>query len=431
MSIIDDFNVLELSTNATEQEAKAAYRRLARRYHPDKNPNLDTTEHFQRIHDAYQNVLQAIKRSNGQSWQPYSFTEHVTPSPNSESGFEFKSDAKQRAYVKEQQRAYQDMKRSNAEQERAKEEALNKARNTLHERRMKALYEEMRKADSQIAREQPTEFTQASSDNFDHAHHFQYDTGETGPSNAQQNTEDHPATRPYRLYAAKAAFVACSYLTVFAAGIYSANYFDTVSNSAKPSISYISGLYPQFRQGTGYTLEQTRLFTEPSITSTIKTSIPKMTDVTVVTIESDWLTLSYNNTTGWAKAENLGFGSALHAKQTGCIGQPGLAPRHGTLIGNVQGSSRLRILNQLSTPSLLVFQSLDGQPPFSIYLQAGQPLAANSIPRGSYRLVLESGSLYHSACHKFLFNEQSRVLLDKVDFASTEQSLTLRNLVNP
>jgi hypothetical protein len=66
-----------------------------------------------------------------------------------------------------------------------------------------------------------------------------------------------------------------------------------------------------------------------------------------------------------------------------------------------------------------------------VYLHANQPFAANFIPKGNYRLVLETGSLYHQACQRFLFNEQQRTVLEQVSFASTEQTLTLRNLNTP
>ncbi|WP_067099409.1 J domain-containing protein [Marinomonas atlantica] len=429
MSLIDDFNLLELPTNATEQEAKAAYRRLARRFHPDKNPGQDTTEHFQRIHDAYQNVLSAIKRSQGQSWEPYSFTERATRSNKSDfTRHEFESDVKQKEYVKEQQRAYEEMKRGNAQQERAREEALKAARSTLHQRRMNALYEEMRKTDNTQTTEQGYAEYDASADPLQSQPHPK------SPFTTQQDPSRRftPVKKSIRLNAAKSAFVACTYIATFTMGLYSAAFFDeALQTDQEAGAAYISGLYPQFQLGEHYTLQDTRLFTEPSVASSIKTAIPTMTNVNVLKAESDWLTLSYNGSTGWAKSENFAFGSAEQAVQTGCLGHPGIAPNHGQVIGDASGNSRLRILNQLPTSSLLTFQSLDGQPPFSVYLHANQPFAANFIPKGNYRLVLETGSLYHQACQRFLFDEQQRVVLDQVTFASTEQSLTLRNLTSP
>lgn len=46
----------------TEAEAiKQAYRQLARRYHPDLNPNSGSTEQMQKINRAYQTIMQSLK----------------------------------------------------------------------------------------------------------------------------------------------------------------------------------------------------------------------------------------------------------------------------------------------------------------------------------------------------------------------------------
>lgn len=435
MSLIDDFNLLEIPTNATEQDAKAAYRRLARRYHPDKNPGQDTTEHFQRIQSAYRNVLSAIKRSQGQNWQPYQFTEKATRSNSRDfDTYEFESDAKQRAYVKEQQRAYEEMRRGNAQHEKAKEEALKSARSTLHQRRMHALYEEMRKAE------------QTQEGKHEHPHSYTDDTfgpADTDPlfadyfdsttEHSQQERRRSTVVKPIKLNAAKAAFLACTYIATFTIGVYSAGYWKdlVLSDDIENTATYVSGLYPQYRSGINYTLSDTRLFTEPNLTSEVKTMIPENQDVSILKSEGDWLTMSYGQYTGWARTANFGFGTYEQAKELGCIGQPGEAPKHGDLIGNAEGNSRLRILNQLTQASILTFQSLDGQKPFSIYLNAEQPFAANFIPKGNYKLVLNTGSLYHQACQRFLFDERERVVLDQVTFNSAEQTLTLRNLLTP
>ncbi len=49
------YQILEISHRATHDEIKAAYRRLAKIYHPDVNPHSskDRIEHFQKIRQAY------------------------------------------------------------------------------------------------------------------------------------------------------------------------------------------------------------------------------------------------------------------------------------------------------------------------------------------------------------------------------------------
>src|SRR3954454_1089677 len=54
MSKRDYYDVLGVAKTATEQELKSAYRRLAVRYHPDKNPNDETAEEkFKEAAEAY------------------------------------------------------------------------------------------------------------------------------------------------------------------------------------------------------------------------------------------------------------------------------------------------------------------------------------------------------------------------------------------
>ena len=437
MSLIDDYRLLEIPTHADAHEAKTAFRRLARLYHPDKNPGVDTTEHFQRLQAAYQNVLDAIKTNASNShWKPYQFTQ---ASGTHESGYTHhssSSDQEQAAFIRERQQAYEEMKRNSAKQEKTRNDAIKSARNTFNEKRVKALYEEAFKASKGFTSKGFT------TDNF--SSDSTQDTPEDDSSRftrfdipPYQNFVDEPEPSlkpkiksPIRLYAAKAAFRTATYLACFAAGIYGTLYWQDSQReqSIEPHAApYISGLYPQYRSGTNYTLASTKLFAEPDTNTKQLISIPALTDLQSIKAQGDWLTVRYQGISGWVQAKDIGFGSAQNALETGCVGQPGIAPRHGQLMGSANGQSRLRILNQLQQASILSFQSYDGLPPFSIYLRAGQAYAANFIPRGRYRLVLETGSLYHQACNQFLFNDTNQVVLNNVEFASTEQSLTLRN----
>src|SRR5919199_2508528 len=59
----DYYEVLEITRNATEQEIKSAYRRLAVQFHPDKNPgNKEAEEKFKEAAEAYSVLSDAEQR---------------------------------------------------------------------------------------------------------------------------------------------------------------------------------------------------------------------------------------------------------------------------------------------------------------------------------------------------------------------------------
>ncbi|GMR10465.1 MAG: DnaJ C-terminal domain-containing protein [Anaerolineae bacterium] len=61
MEYKDYYKILGVSRSADEKEIKSAYRQLALKYHPDKNP--DSEEHFKEINEAYEVLGDAKKRS--------------------------------------------------------------------------------------------------------------------------------------------------------------------------------------------------------------------------------------------------------------------------------------------------------------------------------------------------------------------------------
>jgi curved DNA-binding protein CbpA len=58
MEYKDYYKILGVEKNSSEKDIKAAYRKLARQYHPDVNDAPDAEERFKEINEAYQ-VLSA------------------------------------------------------------------------------------------------------------------------------------------------------------------------------------------------------------------------------------------------------------------------------------------------------------------------------------------------------------------------------------
>lgn len=59
---MDYFEVMEVEKSSSQDDIKKAYRRLASKYHPDRNKSVDAVERFQKIQEAYDVISDPKKR---------------------------------------------------------------------------------------------------------------------------------------------------------------------------------------------------------------------------------------------------------------------------------------------------------------------------------------------------------------------------------
>src|SRR6185295_12563630 len=93
MKFKDYYQIMGVPRTASQDEIKRAYRKLARKYHPDVSKEGDAEARFKEIGEAYEVLKDPEKRAAydqlGQDWKA---GQDFTPPPNWDTGnFEFRT----------------------------------------------------------------------------------------------------------------------------------------------------------------------------------------------------------------------------------------------------------------------------------------------------------------------------------------------------
>src|SRR6202041_119712 len=90
MEFKDYYKVMGVARDATEAQIKQAYRKLARKYHPDVSKEKDAEARFKDVGEAYEVLKSPEKRAAyDQLGKDYRPGQDFRPPPNWDSGFEF------------------------------------------------------------------------------------------------------------------------------------------------------------------------------------------------------------------------------------------------------------------------------------------------------------------------------------------------------
>jgi len=128
-NLIDPYLTLKIPETATDEEIKKAYRKLAKEYHPDKNPNNKAAEeYFKEVNNAYEILSDPIRkaaydssRKTSYSYKSKSYQSHANTGNRKTNEQAEREMTEREQRIKKNEEAFE-TKRRQAEQEASERE---------------------------------------------------------------------------------------------------------------------------------------------------------------------------------------------------------------------------------------------------------------------------------------------------------------------
>ncbi len=158
----------------------------------------------------------------------------------------------------------------------------------------------------------------------------------------------------------------------------------------------------------------------PDAGSRIKTVLPRFTTVIVWDDgPGDWLRVrSETGYTGFVAARHLAAGDGGAARTAWCRERAGSPPASGTILartGNT-GPNTLTLRNRGARDAVIRLRTPGGTTVLAVYVAAGASTMVPDVPNGTYRVVHSTGRTFSTACDRFLDDRQARRLPEPVAF---------------
>lgn len=113
--IKDPYKVLGVSPDATDEDIKKAYRRLAKQYHPDRNPgDAEAAKRMQEINEAYDQIKNPEKSRGNYRYGGFDYEAYARNNTDDESGLKAAMHYLQFGRIQEALHALESCKNRNA-----------------------------------------------------------------------------------------------------------------------------------------------------------------------------------------------------------------------------------------------------------------------------------------------------------------------------